>query len=252
MTGRDRIVVVIVVLIVAVIGSWVLVIGPKRDQADKLGAKVTAAQNQLTAARAQIAAAEADRSAYGRNYEAVAELGEAIPSDDDTPSLIYELQNAATRTGVDFLSLVLNGASSTPAATTSSASSSTSQAVTATLPPGAAVGPAGLPTLPFTFTFQGNFFHLASFLGRLERFVVATNKKVSVGGRLMTLNGISLGAAPTGFPQIVATISATTYLVPASEGLTDGASPSGPAAGSSANTVSGSTSSATPAAAITP
>ena len=248
MTGRDRLVVVIVLVIVAVAGAWLLVVQPKRDQANSLGAKVTAAQNQLDAARTQITSAEADRSAYARDYQAVAELGEALPSDDETPSLIFELQNAATRAGVNFRSLVLNAASSSsPAPTTSSSTSSTSQAVTATLPPGAAVGPAGLPTLPFTFTFQGNFFRLASFMGRLERFVVATNKKVSVSGRLMSLNGISLGAAPSGFPQITATISATTYLVPASQGLTDG-----PAAGSSARTVSGSPSSSPAAATITP
>jgi hypothetical protein len=69
----------------------------------------------------------------------------------------------------------------------------------------------------------------------------------------MTLNAISLGAGPSGFPQITATISATTYLVPASEGLTDGASASGPAGSSSAQTVSGSSSSpAAAAATITP
>ncbi|HEY5318714.1 MAG TPA: type II secretion system protein GspM [Solirubrobacteraceae bacterium] len=254
MTGRDRMVIVVVALIVAVVGVWLLVISPKRDQASKLGAQVTAAQRELSTARTQIATADADRAQYARNYQAVAELGEAVPSDDDTASLIYELQNAATRAGVDFRALQLaTGSSSTSTPATTSSTKSTSQAVTATLPPGVAVGSAGLPTLPFTFTFQGNFFHLANFLGRLERFVVATNKKVSVSGRLMTLNGISFAPGPTGFPQIAATISATTYLVPASEGLTDGASPTGPAAtGASAQTVSGSTSSAAPTAAITP
>jgi hypothetical protein len=227
------------------------VIQPKRDQASKLGGQVTAAQKELATARSETALAEADRSTFARNYEAVADLGEAVPSDDDTPSLIYELQNAAHRARVDFLALVLNAASgSAPAPSTTSAGASTSQAVTATLPPGAAVGPAGLPTLPFTFTFRGNFFHLANFFSRLERFVVATNKRVSVSGRLMTLNAISLGAAPSGFPQITATISATTYLVPADQGVTDGASPSGPA-GSSSQTVSGSSTSAPAAAAVT-
>jgi hypothetical protein len=251
--ARDRLVLVIVAAVVAVAAAWILVIGPKRDQANELGAQVTAAQRTLSAARTQIVAAGIDQRAYARNYEAVAELGEAVPPDDDTASLILELQNAATRAGVDFRSLVLNAAASTPAATTSTSTSSTSQAVTATLPPGAAVGSAGLPTLPFTFTFQGNFFRLANFFGRLERFVVATNKTVSVSGRLMTLNAISLGAGPSGFPQITATISATTYLVPASEGLTDGASASGPAGSSSAQTVSGSSSSpAAAAATITP
>jgi type II secretory pathway pseudopilin PulG len=252
MTARDRMVITVVALIVAVVGVWFLVITPKRDEANKLGAQVTTAQQQLNSARTQIAAAEADRSAYARNYQSVAALGEAVPLDDNTPSLIYQLQHSATQAGVDFRALALTGAASSTPTPTPSGTTSTSQAITATLPPGAAVGPAGLPTLPFNFTFQGNFFHLANFLGRLEHYVVATNKKLSVSGRLMTLNGISFGPGPQGFPQISATISATTYLVPASEGLTNGASPSGPAASASSPTVAGSTSSAPATAAITP
>jgi type II secretory pathway pseudopilin PulG len=232
-------VIVIVAAIIAVVAVWILLIQPKRDQASKLANQVSAAQTQLGSARAQIAAAQAARSAYARNYRTVAQLGEALPADDNTPSLIYQLQDAATRARVDFRSLALDASGSSPAAATAT-TASTSQAVTATLPPGATVGTAGLPTLPFTFTFNGNFFHLADFFGRMERFVVATNNKVSVSGRLMTLNAISLGAGPKGFPQIAATISATTYLVPANEGLTAGASPSGPAAGTKAQTVSGS------------
>jgi hypothetical protein len=242
---------VIVALIVVVVALWFVVISPKRSQASKLAGQVTAAEQQLATARSRIATVDADRAAYARNYQAVAELGEAVPADDNTGSLIYQLQNAATRAGVDFRSLVLNAASaSTPAA--SSSTSSTSQAATATLPPGAAVGPAGLPTLPFTFTFSGSFFHLANFLGRLQRFVVATDKKVSVSGRLMTINGINFAAGPNGFPQITATISATSYLLPANEGLTNGASPTGPAAGALGQSGSGSTSAAPATAAITP
>ena len=248
MTTRDRLVILIVGVIVAVGAAWILVIQPKRDQASALSSQVAAAQKQLNSARTETAAAEADRSTFARNYEAVAKLGEAVPSDDDTASLVYELQDAAHRTGVRFNSLVLNAASAAAPAATST-SSSTSQAVTATLPPGAAVGPAGLPTLPFTFTFQGDFFHLANFFNRLERFVVATNNNVSVSGRLMSLNAISLAPAPGGFPQMTATISATTYLVPANQGLTDGASPAGPAAGSAAQTASTASSSSSPAAA---
>jgi hypothetical protein len=251
-TVRDRRVLVIVAGIVLVIAAWLLVISPKRDQANKLGAQVTTAQRQLDSARTRIAVANQDRQAYAHNYEAVAALGEALPSDDETGSLIYELQAAATRAGVDFESLTLSPSSASAAPATTTATSSASQSVTATLPPGVAVGPAGLPTLPFTFTFQGNFFHLANFMRRLERFVVATNGKVSVSGRLMSLNGIDLGPGPSGFPQITATISATTYLVPSNEGLTDGASPLGPAGSSVAKTVSGTDSSPTPTAAITP
>ena len=160
--------------------------------------------------------------------------------------MIYQLQAAATAAHVDFrdLALASGNSSTTPLPGTAAAT----QAAAAALPPGATVGPAGFPTEPFTFTFRGNFFHLADFLGRVQRFVVANNKGVSVTGRLMTLNAISLGPGPNGFPQISASIAASTYLIPSSEGLTNGASPTGPATPSSGQTVStGASSSATPA-----
>ena len=50
----------------------------------------------------------------------------------------------------------------------------------------------------------------------------------------MTLNAISLGPAQQGFPQITALISATTYLVPAAQGVMNGATPAGPGAGPAA------------------
>jgi hypothetical protein len=92
------------------------------------------------------------------------------------------------------------------------------------------VGPAGFPTEQFTLIFRGNFFHLSDFFRRLESFVTITNRQVQVSGRLMTLNAINLGASSNGFPQMDATVSATTYLVPAAQGLLNGATASGPAA----------------------
>jgi hypothetical protein len=244
-TGRDRIVLIVVVCVVAIAGSWLMVISPKRDQASKLGDKVKAAQAQLATERSQVAAGEAARSSFAGYYTELARLGEAVPADDNVPSLIYQIQSAASAARVDFRSLQLSSGGSAPAP---AAPAAPGQPTPAALPPGASVGAAGLPTEPFTFAFQGNFFHLADFFGRLERFVVATNQRVSVSGRLMSLDSISLGAGPKGFPQISASISATTYLVPASQGLVNGATPAGPAP--SSTTQSASTSGAsTPAAA---
>jgi hypothetical protein len=69
------------------------------------------------------------------------------------------------------------------------------QSATAALPPGATVGEAGLNTMPFTFTFQGSFFKLSSFLTKLERYISARRRSVDVRGRLLLVNGISLTAA---------------------------------------------------------
>src|SRR5438067_12771773 len=102
-------VVVIVCLVAAVAGSWLLVISPKRDQAAKLGDRVKSAQSQLDTARAQLAAGEAAKGSYKSSYTMLARLGEAVPADDNVPSLIYQVQGAASSTGVDFRSLNLIG-----------------------------------------------------------------------------------------------------------------------------------------------
>jgi hypothetical protein len=240
MTSRDRSMIATALVVAAIVASWLLLVQPKRDQADKLGAQVKAAQTQLDSARSQLASAEAAKSSFASSYTTLVKLGEAVPSDDNVPSLIYQLQTAATASGVDFRALNLNGVGSGGAtsAAPSPSSSSAAKSGTPSLPPGVTVGPAGFPVEPFTFTFRGDFFHLSVFFGRLQQFVVANNNSLSVSGRLMTLGAINLAPGPKGFPQITATVSATTYLVPAYQGLTGGATPTGPATSSTTQSVS--------------
>ena len=251
MSQRDRTILGVVVLLVVLAGGWFFVIQPKRQQASKLGAQLSTAQSELSSVQAQVAGDEAAKSAFGKNYTTLARLGEAVPTNDNVPSLVYQLQNAASGSKVDFRGLTLNPASSS-SSTTPTTSSSASQAATAALPPGAAVGEAGFPIEPFTFTFQGNFFHLSNFFHRLQRFVVANNNTVAVSGRLMTLNAISFQASQSGFPQITATISATTYLIPQSQGLLDGATTAGPSGSSVSVATPSSGSSSSAPAVVTP
>jgi hypothetical protein len=238
MSARDRVILMVVVALGAVAGAWMLVIQPKRTEAQSLNTQVQAVQSQLGSARSQVSSGMAARSEFASDYTQLASLGEALPQDDNVPSLIYQLQSAASGARVDFRSLVMSTTSSGPAPTpapssssssASSASGTATAAAAAVLPPGASVGPAGLPTEQFTFTFVGNFFHLSNFFARLERFVVANQNTITVSGRLLSLNGLSFGAGPGGFPSIMATVSATTYMAPASTGLLNGATPAGPA-----------------------
>jgi hypothetical protein len=121
--------------------------------------------------------------------------------------------------------------SSTPApAAPAAPGAPATQATTATLPPGATVGTAGFPTMPFSFSFEGNFFRLANFFRRLERYVHPAHRAVDVTGRLLMIDGISLTASPRGFPRMQASVAATTYLLPAGQGATGGATPTAPAA----------------------
>lgn len=252
MSARDRTVIAIVCLAVAIVAPWLLVIQPKRQQASRLSNQVNAMQSQLQSVRQQLAAGDQARAAFASSYTTLVRLGEAVPTDDNTPSLIYQLQSAAQGTGVDFQGLTFNaGTGGSSTSSTSTSSTAAGQAATAPLPPGATIGPAGFPIEPFTFTFAGNFFHLANFLGRLQRFVVANNQRLSVNGRLMTLDSISLVPSSNGFPQITATIGATTYLLPASEGLLNGATPAGPAPSTTQTVANSSPAGSTPPAVVT-
>jgi hypothetical protein len=251
MTARDRTVIVVLVVIAAIVACWFEVIQPKRSEASKLGGQITAAQSELAQAQAQVAAGESAKKAYPSYYTALAKLGEAVPSDDDVPSLIYQLQAAANVSKVGFEDVVLTpaGSSAPPPAPSTGATGATGTtgavgALSATtLPPGAVVGPAGLPIEPFTLTFQGNYFHLADFLGRIEKFVTSNNSTILVHGRLMTLNAINVGPAPSGFPQISVSINATTYLAPTQPSLPNAsATPSTPVSSTSSPSTSSNTS----------
>lgn len=235
MTGRDRTLIAVVGAVLFVVAAWFLVLAPQRDQASQLSDQIAAQRQQLVQAQSDLAAGLAAKRTYGRDYTTVARLGAAVPDDDDVPSLLVQVQQAAQASHIDFrdLKLAPGGSGAAPAPppppTPGAGGAAASQATTATLPPGASVGTAGFPTMPFAFTFTGDFFDMSDFIGRLERFLVVRNRSVAVSGRFMTIDGIALDAGAKGFPQINASVAATTYLLPASQGLTNGATPSGPA-----------------------
>ena len=256
MTARDRIVIVIVLALGAIAAGWFFVVSPKRSQASNLSSQVSSEQSQLTSAENLVAAGMSARRAFAGQYTQLAKLGEAVPPDDDIPSLIVQVQAAAQAAHVSFKGLQLTGGGSSSSSSTSSSSSSSANgaaaaAAAAQLPPGAAVGAAGLPTEQFTVTLAGNYFNLSHFFNSLESFVVNVNGTLTIRGRLMTINAINLVPGPNGFPQITATVSATTYIVPPTQGATGGATPAGPAAGTQSQTPTSGSSSTPPAAAVT-
>jgi hypothetical protein len=246
MTTRDRLVIVGVLLAAALAGFWFLGLAPKRKEAADLQAQIATQTQQLTTAQAQAAAARQAKARYNDDYAAVAKLGKAVPKSDALPSLVYQLQSVAHSARIDFTSLKISGgggqgptpaAAAAPAASgaagganpSASASGGSSaapaasapatatpapatQAAAATLPPGATVGSAGFPTMPFSFVFSGTFFDMERFFGDVQRFVRVDGKEVDADGRLLSVDGFSLVAGPGGFPNVKANVVATAYL----------------------------------------
>jgi hypothetical protein len=232
-TRRNSLLLVTVAAIAVIGAYWMLVLAPKREEAAGIETQITAKQGALAEAQAQVATYEGAKGNYKANYSMVARLGKAVPADDDVRSLLVQMNSAADRAGVDFrtINVQVQGAPTTGPDAKSTAG--------ATPPPGAsAVGTAGFSTMPFSFGFKGSFFELGKFFNRLDRFVKVRNGNLDVTGRLLLVNSIALAPdTEKGFPHLTADVTAASYLLPATEGLTAGAtaeSPTGAAGGSDA------------------
>lgn len=249
-TQRNTILIGAIVAVVAAAGFWFLVLGPKQDRAAELGAQVDAARGTLAQTRQEAEALKSAKGSFGSDYTSVVKLGKAVPTDDDVRSLMVQLDAAAKRSGVDFRTIQLNGGTGTATPPAATAGAAADQATTATLPPGATVGTAGFPTMPFSFEFAGQFFTLSDFFARLDRLVRVDDQSIKVSGRLLTVDAFTLKPGAGGFPAVTASIGATAYLLPGANGAALDAVAATPA-GSTAAAPAGTTAS-TPAATTPP
>lgn len=239
MTARDKkktnfLVGAMLLVAVLAAGFWILLLSPKKDEAKKLDAQVERLEGLLAQHEAEVSTGEEARREFPSDYHHLVVLGKAAPSEDETASLLVQVNRIADDAGVRFqtLSLEASGgeaeAGSAPAA--SGEQVSPTEAAASLMPLGASVGPAGLAVMPYKLTFTGDFFTIADFIKGLDSLVKTTNEEVGVDGRLITVNGFTLTEDPdTKFPALEAGFSVTTYLTPPSEGTTAGASPAGPA-----------------------
>ena len=234
-----------VVLLIA--AFWFTVLAPKHEAAADLRSQIDTTEAQVAQTRATAAQLRAAKASHDVDYTSVVRLGKAVPADDDVRSLVVQLDTAAKRSGVDFRSIQLNGGTGTTATPPVTAGAATTQATTAALPPGATVGPAGFPTMPFSFEFKGKFFTLSNFFSRLERMVTLDGERMDVSGRLLTVDGFSLKAGQEGFPVVDAEIGATAYLLPEDQALPLGATPAAAAGATPAGATPATTPVTTPA-----
>ena len=233
--------VMIAVLLVAGLGVafWMLALGPKRSESSKLGTEIEKVESSLAAHRSEISQATEAREEFPAAYRQLVVLGKAVPGDDDTASLLVQLNGVARNAEVRFKDLTLaegGGSEAAPleapppaAPSTSSEPVSATEVAASTLPLGATIGPAGLAVMPYSLTFEGDFFSIANFIHGLDSMVEPKSSSVAVSGRLITVDGFSLSADSTRpFPALRGTFLVTTYLTPPAADATAGATLAGP------------------------
>jgi Tfp pilus assembly protein PilO len=261
MSSPNKMIVAMLAVAALAVAFWVLALSPKREEANKLGTQISSLRESLALDNQKVDEALEARKSFAADYGQLVVLGKAVPADDDTASLLVQVNQIATKAGVRFQEIALAGSSSegaaaaapaapvspepageaAPTAPSTSTVAAPTESVAATMPLGASIGPAGLAVMHYSLKFTGEFAHVADFIQGIDRLVKTSDSDVGVDGRLITVDGFSLGAAQNQtFPQLEANFAVTTYLTPASQGVTGGATPVAPES-----------STATPAAAIT-
>lgn len=246
MSASNRMIVSILAVAALAIAFWMLLLGPKREEASKLSAEEGQLQVALSETRAKLATAEQAKREFPQDYRQLVALGQAVPAGDETASLLVELDGISDSADVEFESFVLSseGGEAAPAAAPASPAPTESPSgavpASAAVPPtevaasvtplGASVGPAGLAVMPYSLTFTGDFFAVADFIKGIDSLVDTGDSRLTVDGRLVTLDGFALnlteGAKTT---ELKATFAVTTFLTPPSQGVTAGATPTEPA-----------------------
>jgi len=238
MSSSNRVIVTMLAVVVLAVAFWMLLLSPKKDEVSKLDKQVVKQEESLALHRSEVDRGLAAQEAFPAAYQELVVLGKAAPADDDTASLLVQLNRIADRSRVRFETFVLaagGGEGETPEQVPApepgspQAYPSPTEVAASTMPLGATIGPAGLAVMPYTLTFTGSFFHVADFIHGLDSLVETKNEEVEVTGRLITINDFGLAEdGGKGFPYLEASFTVTTFLVPPEQGVTAGASPTSP------------------------
>lgn len=222
-----------VVFVIAIAAAfWLILLSPKRDQANELKDQAATLTTELESAQAQANEALAAKKDFAADYAQLVQLGKAVPSDAATSSLLFELEALGAVTHTNFHSISLGAGESSESGAEATSETTESQS----LPPlGATAGPSGLLAMPYSLEFEGGFFEIANFIQGLDSLVETKNGSVDARGRLVTVDSFELAPGTEGeggSSTLAAHLSVSTYVTPPGQGLTAGATSAGPATAS--------------------
>ena len=215
MTDSNKAILAILVVAVLAVGFWMVLLSPKREEVTKLSGEADQLRASLAQSELQVTEAEAAKRAFPKDYQRLVVLGQAVPSNEETSSLLVEVNRISRQAGVRFESITLEssggessemGAETAPAVPAPEAGGAVGTPASETIPPteaaasllplGATIGPAGLGVMPYKLSFSGSFFQIADFIAGIDSLVHGSGEKVDVEGRLVTLDGFSLAEEP--------------------------------------------------------
>lgn len=170
----------VIVLIVVLAVGWFAMISPKRSEAARLSA-------QIADTRAQIAAAQASTKPGEVQPIRVADLfklSRAMPDQTDIASVLLQLSEISSETGVSFQSIT----------------------------PHDPVSLGSYEQIGIDLVFEGHFYDLSDFLYRLRNLVGVHQGVLDATGRLFSVDSIAFDEGKLQFPQVKATLTVSAYV----------------------------------------
>jgi Tfp pilus assembly protein PilO len=168
-------------LLVVALAGYLLLISPQRSKSADLaheGEAIAAQIDALRIANAQVRNVEPIRVAD------LFRVSKAMPTTDDMPSVLLELNRIARETGIRFESIT----------------------------PQDPADAGGYLRRPIDLVFDGNFYELSDFLYRLRSLVRVRGGQLEATGRLFSVNSLNFTESEREFPRIKATLNISAYV----------------------------------------
>lgn len=186
--------IVIASLLVVTAAGYFLLISPQRSKSAQLEKEAQTVQAEILARRI---AAKQETQVEPIRVADLFRVSKAMPSTDDMPGLLLELNRIARATGIRFESITPQDPSD--------------------------VG--GYQRRPIDLIFDGNFYELSDFLFRLRSLVRVRGGELEATGRLFTVNSLNFVESERAFPQIKATLNLNAYVYGTGEATAPAAAP---------------------------
>jgi type IV pilus assembly protein PilO len=148
-------------LVAVVVVAWFMLISPLRTKIAETTAQVEAQQKNLTTAKAKLARMEDTKLQAEKNQGRLIELSKMVPSQDELPSLLLQIQDLATESGIEVMSIA----------------------------PSKGSAGQGFEAISLGLQFSGTYFDVNDFIYRIEQLVASPGRLLAVKDVNLSLEG---------------------------------------------------------------
>lgn len=161
MSRRIVFILVPVVLVLVLVAYWFLLLNPLFDSISAREREIDQNRRQLASLEAKLSQLSQLKEDAARNEARLVELSKMVPTSEQLPSLLLQIQDLAAQSGIEFL----------------------------TISPGQPTEAPGFQKIPLSLKFKGTFFDVNDFIYRTEQLAAGPGRLLAVGSVSLSPDG---------------------------------------------------------------